>query len=123
MDAEDTTRIDEEARAQGISREELLKRAAVAGLAIAGAGGLDRSAADQEARQADRTAVAEDTGRHDPGCAHPLHERHRPGRLQPDGRRQGKPQRWHRCLQVAELLARPAVGPRSESELLAVGPA
>src|SRR2546427_3195412 len=45
MDAEDGTRIDEEARAQGISREELLKRAAVAGLAIAGAGGIARSAA------------------------------------------------------------------------------
>jgi peptide/nickel transport system substrate-binding protein len=44
MDAEDGTRIDEEARAQGISREELLKRAAIAGLAIAGAGGVARSA-------------------------------------------------------------------------------
>ena len=44
MNVEDGTRIDEEARAQGISREELLKRAAVAGLAIAGAGGLARSA-------------------------------------------------------------------------------
>ena len=44
MDGEEGTRIDEEARAQGITREELLKRAAVAGLAIAGAGGLARSA-------------------------------------------------------------------------------
>src|SRR5438067_10239356 len=44
MNVDDGTRIDEEARAQGISREELLKRAAVAGLAIAGAGGLARSA-------------------------------------------------------------------------------
>src|SRR5436305_11570864 len=44
MNVDDGTRIDEEARAQGISREELLKRAAVAGLAIAGAGGITRSA-------------------------------------------------------------------------------
>jgi peptide/nickel transport system substrate-binding protein len=44
MSLEDENRIDQEARALGISREELLKRAAVAGLAIASAGGLARSA-------------------------------------------------------------------------------
>ncbi|MFL5964007.1 MAG: ABC transporter substrate-binding protein [Gaiellaceae bacterium] len=45
MSGDDEARIDEEARAQGISREDLLKRAAVAGLAIAGlSGGLARTA-------------------------------------------------------------------------------
>jgi peptide/nickel transport system substrate-binding protein len=40
MREDDLDRIDEEARSRGISREELLRRAAVAGLAIAGSGGL-----------------------------------------------------------------------------------
>jgi peptide/nickel transport system substrate-binding protein len=44
MSVEEEKKIDEEARSLGISREELLKRAAVAGLAFAGAGGLARSA-------------------------------------------------------------------------------
>ena len=40
MREDELVRIDEEARARGISREELLKRAAVGGIAVAGAGGL-----------------------------------------------------------------------------------
>jgi len=44
MREDELARIDEEARARGISREELLKRAAVAGLAIYGAGGLATAA-------------------------------------------------------------------------------
>ena len=40
MREDELDRIDEEARQRGISREELLKRAAVAGLALAGSGGL-----------------------------------------------------------------------------------
>jgi peptide/nickel transport system substrate-binding protein len=40
MREDELVRIDEEARARGISREDLLKRAAVAGLALAGSGGL-----------------------------------------------------------------------------------
>ncbi len=45
MDVEDGIRIDQEARALGISREELLKRAAGAGLVLTGLGaGLARSA-------------------------------------------------------------------------------
>ena len=40
MREDELDRIDEEARRRGISREELLKRAAVAGLALAGSGGL-----------------------------------------------------------------------------------
>jgi peptide/nickel transport system substrate-binding protein len=44
MSVEEEKRIDQEARALGISREELLKRAAVLGLGIASAGGLARTA-------------------------------------------------------------------------------
>jgi peptide/nickel transport system substrate-binding protein len=44
MREDDLTRIDEEARARGISREELLRRAAAAGLVLAGSGGLARTA-------------------------------------------------------------------------------
>jgi peptide/nickel transport system substrate-binding protein len=40
MREDELARIDEEAKARGISREELLKRAAVGGLALAGSGGL-----------------------------------------------------------------------------------
>jgi peptide/nickel transport system substrate-binding protein len=40
MREDELDRIDEEARRRGISREELLKRAAVAGVALAGSGGL-----------------------------------------------------------------------------------
>jgi peptide/nickel transport system substrate-binding protein len=40
MREDELDRIDKEARQRGISREELLKRAAVAGLALAGSGGL-----------------------------------------------------------------------------------
>jgi peptide/nickel transport system substrate-binding protein len=40
MREDELARIDAEAKAKGISREELLKRAAVAGLALAGSGGL-----------------------------------------------------------------------------------
>ena len=43
MREDELDRIDEEARQRGISREELLKRAAVAGLALAGSGGLAQS--------------------------------------------------------------------------------
>lgn len=40
MREDELARIDEEARSRGISREELLKRAALAGVALAGSGGL-----------------------------------------------------------------------------------
>jgi peptide/nickel transport system substrate-binding protein len=40
MREDELIRIDEEARSRGISREDLLKRAAVAGLALAGSGGF-----------------------------------------------------------------------------------
>jgi peptide/nickel transport system substrate-binding protein len=44
MREDELDRIDAEARQRGISREELLKRAAMAGLALAGAGGLAEAA-------------------------------------------------------------------------------
>jgi peptide/nickel transport system substrate-binding protein len=45
MREEELDRIDQEARSRGISREELIKRAAVAGLALVGSGGLAEAAA------------------------------------------------------------------------------
>jgi len=44
MREDELDRIDQEARQRGVSREELLKRAAVAGLALAGSGGLAQAA-------------------------------------------------------------------------------
>src|SRR5947209_11869914 len=52
MSFEDLAKIDEEAAAHGISREELLKRAAAAGVAIAGGGILARAAAAGVAQSA-----------------------------------------------------------------------